>query len=175
MQSLRHRPFGGKEAASLESQNQLPPPMIPENWESVEDRCLIGDGLHAVVAKKEGFEWQNDLPAGKRAKWGYISTQPGSAITFKVNTVLPYAQKSGPDTLASVQIAHLRSYQGMGKAMAECSGCTCTPTEINGHHSDKVSLMTLTTIRATQHKVISRVCCTERALDDSNHADITYQ
>ena len=35
----------------------------------------------------------------------------------------------------------LRSYSGMGTALLECvSGCVCAARQLDGHHSQKVSL-----------------------------------
>ncbi|GFH11612.1 uncharacterized protein HaLaN_07142, partial [Haematococcus lacustris] len=74
----------------------LPPPMIPGNWESTTDKCFIGDMLQAAVlppptpaAANTAFQWLNDQPAHKRAKWGLVATQPGASIDFKIDTTTP--------------------------------------------------------------------------------------
>jgi len=44
-----------------------------------------------------------------------------------------------------VWLSHLRSYEGMGVAQAECvSGCTCEPTKLDGTWERRVSLFTVT-------------------------------
>lgn len=54
-----------------------------------------GNALHAVVEQQgvgagtppqAGFTWMNDQPPDKREKWGYVATQPGAKISFRVNT-----------------------------------------------------------------------------------------
>jgi hypothetical protein len=51
---------------------------------------FAGNALHAVVEPQQqgsqGFTWMNDQPPDKREKWGYVATQPGAKISFRVNT-----------------------------------------------------------------------------------------
>jgi hypothetical protein len=65
----------------------LPPPMHRGNFQSVDDRCLIGPRFQKCVAELKGFEWINDAPKNPRPKWGYVATRPGSRMAIKVNSM----------------------------------------------------------------------------------------
>ena len=43
-----------------EALHPLPPPMIPNNYESVSDKCFIGDGFIKSVMPSPGWEWKSD-------------------------------------------------------------------------------------------------------------------
>ncbi len=46
----------------------------------------------------------------------------------------PLQAPQAPDVV-SLQLAHLRSYEGMGRARVTCGGdCTCEATELEGLH-----------------------------------------
>ncbi|KAL6752501.1 hypothetical protein V8C86DRAFT_2753172 [Haematococcus lacustris] len=141
----------------------LPPPMIPGNWESTTDKCFIGDMLQAAVlppptpaAANTAFQWLNDQPPHKRAKWGLVATQPGATIEFKIDTSTPAKSNVEAAELqdyATVEVAHLRSYQGMGQASLECvSGCSCKAAPLNGHHSTHTSLVALHEVVVSQSR-----------------------
>jgi hypothetical protein len=38
-----------------------------------------------------------------------------------------------------IELAHLKSYENMGKASVACRGCTCNPSVIDGHWTDRSS------------------------------------
>lgn len=46
-----------------------------------------GSNLQGALAEAKGFEWVNDQPPNKNPKWGYVATEAGSTLTFKINTV----------------------------------------------------------------------------------------
>ncbi|GFH18797.1 uncharacterized protein HaLaN_15658 [Haematococcus lacustris] len=123
--------------------NALPPPMIPGNWESRSDKCFIAS-----------FSWMNDQAPDKRAKWGFIASQPGAQIRLKLDTTTSaksLLEGAQDQDLVTIEVAHLRSYAGMGMASVEClSGCTCSPTILDGHHQARVSLVALHEVVATQ-------------------------
>lgn len=46
---------------------------------------------------------------------------------------------------------HLRSYEHMGVALFSCvSGCACAPTEVDGHHAEKVSQLYMVVLEVSQ-------------------------
>ncbi len=51
----------------------LPPPLLPGNYESVADRCLMGPVFKSAVRQANGFEWVNESK-GARARWGMVAT-----------------------------------------------------------------------------------------------------
>jgi hypothetical protein len=65
----------------------LPPPMHKGNYQSVDDKCLIGPRFTKVVVDKAGFEWINETPKSPRPKWGYVATKPGSRLAIQVNSM----------------------------------------------------------------------------------------
>ncbi len=53
---------------------------------------------------------------------------------------------------AAVEVAHLKSYEGMGDAEVTCvSGCACDAALLNGTLGARVSLVLLQQVRVTQH------------------------
>ncbi|KAG1660750.1 hypothetical protein FOA52_010624 [Chlamydomonas sp. UWO 241] len=129
------------EPAALQPQ-PLPPPMIPGNHESANDKCFIGGSFVATVQEPhEGWEWANEAKNSLRPKWGFISTTAGSALKVKVDTRAS-ASASADNSDVMVQIAYLQSYENMGKASITCEGgCACpASTPIDGHNpGDKTS------------------------------------
>lgn len=93
----------------------LPPPMMRANHESLSDKCFVGDAFRAkaVLGTPRDWEWVNESQ-GLRPKWGYVSTQPGSVLEMLVNST---ASSGEVDHLVLIQLAYLRSYEHMGKAL----------------------------------------------------------
>ncbi len=53
----------------------------------------------------------------------------------------------------AVEVAHLKSYEGMGIAEVTClSGCMCKPSRMNCSIDNKVSLVSLHEVMVTQHQ-----------------------
>jgi len=128
----------------------IPDPMIPGNFQPLNDKCFIGRLFQGTIVTADGFEWLNDS-RGRSPKFGYISKRPGSVLRMKINTMASaglvtdssqLAKKLKPaearlSTKVLVQIVHLKSYEGMGIGVMQCeSGCTCDRDNINGHHPD---------------------------------------
>ncbi len=128
---------------------ELPPPMFPDNHESLHDTCLISTRLQEAVASAAGFEWVDEAqPNAVRSKFGYVATQPGSKLRFKVSTEVRAGQAAAG---VMMELAHLKSYESMGRAVFMCeSGCKCEPALIDGHHKQHVSLTFLHSIRVSQ-------------------------
>ena len=71
------------------------------------------------------------------------TTPPARAIYFQYLDVAVLAA----DGSVQVMLAHLKSYEKMGMASISClSGCTCTPTKVNGTASIKASLTSFAAI-----------------------------
>ncbi|EFJ49701.1 hypothetical protein VOLCADRAFT_89684 [Volvox carteri f. nagariensis] len=98
----------------------------------------------------DGWNWTDE----GRGKWGYVATEPGKTIRFKVNTQLggnrTKNRLSGRPIV--VQVAYLESYQGMGTARVSCeAGCTCTAVTIDSYDKRPVSLTSMKDISVSQH------------------------
>ena len=109
----------------------LPRPMIPGNYPSLSDRCLLGSVLvNSAVKPHNGWEWMDDRRRGshRQPKLGYVSTSPGSIIQFKMDTRTSVELKAGEKSApVAIGIAHLRSYEHMGRGIVSCTGgCTCS-------------------------------------------------
>ena len=39
---------------------ELPPPMLPGNWEPAQPACFFGEGFKRIVVDNSGFEYKND-------------------------------------------------------------------------------------------------------------------
>lgn len=109
---LLHSPL--TEVDKLTASKSLPVPMVPGNYESLNDRCFMGESFKtkAVTGNPESWEWLNEA-RGLRPKWGYVSTKPGAVLKMLLNTTASTGQ---PGHKVLVQIAYLSSYEHMGKA-----------------------------------------------------------
>ncbi len=172
--SVQSRPVTDAEPTSL---GDLPPPLLPNNWESSSGKCFIGPAfVKAVVSSRPESAWEykdERMTNGSvivKPKLGFISYQPGSVLRLKVNTTAPGPPSSvlsrgfvgkrpvsakredslwlkplislSPLLQVTIEVAFLKSWDGMGQAAVMCeSGCTCPETRINGHGMDKVSLV----------------------------------
>jgi hypothetical protein len=61
--------------------------MVPGNYESSEDKCLLGASLTRSVKQASGFQWLDEASGQKRPKWGYVATEPGAVLQLQVSTV----------------------------------------------------------------------------------------
>lgn len=94
--------------------------------------CTYGEGFKPLVdaAGSKGWEFINEGKPGA-PKWGYISTQPGSTLKIRVNSLRGQqdgSSSSGGSGAAqqqqqqdkkqpmNVMLAYLKSYEGMGMA-----------------------------------------------------------
>ncbi|KAJ9512320.1 hypothetical protein QJQ45_012903 [Haematococcus lacustris] len=127
---ISSRPVDGDDTAVAAA--SLAPPMVPDNHESASDKCFIGMQFTGRVTAKQGFEWINESKT-PRPKFGMVATEPGSRLEISVDTTA-----GGPTAKAGamvvVELAHLKSYENMGKASVACEGgCTCQSTTLDGH------------------------------------------
>jgi hypothetical protein len=90
--------------------------------------CIYGEAFKplADAAASPGWQFINE---GKRgaAKWGYISTTPGSVLKIVVNSMRNQGEPAAAAAAAAVEgdqqmnvmLAYLKSYEGMGMAKFE--------------------------------------------------------
>ena len=64
----------------------LLPPLLDHNFESVSDKCFIGNKLVEIVVDKGGWDWKNEGKSVTNPKWGYIADTPGKTLSIKINT-----------------------------------------------------------------------------------------
>jgi hypothetical protein len=72
--------------------------MVPGNFESLEDKCLLGSNFQNCVRNISGFMWINEAKEAPRPKWGYIALDPEAYIDMETNTMatsraMPEAQQ----------------------------------------------------------------------------------
>lgn len=132
--SLQRYPLGPEDEQSAAA--PLSTPLYENNWEGAQHTCLMAHMMRDLVVEKEGpWEWRNE-GTEQKPKWGYISTQPGSWLVLKINTLASDRLKPG-DPL-SLWVAYLQSYEHMGKFEAACkAGCSCDPVIVNSHSASE--------------------------------------
>lgn len=127
------------------------------------------DGRFAIINNK-GFHVASHSIAGghTKIKPGLVAVTPGSAVTFRINTIMeaPHGSTAGDPIHTSsgsgsgrnassvvVQLSYLRSYAHMGRARIACdSGCACAPVTIDGHlHKDRVSMSQIVELVVSKH------------------------
>jgi hypothetical protein len=140
-------------------------PMVADNYEAHDERCLIGPKFTDAVVSKEGFEYINEAPQSPRPKWGYVATKPGSKLSLKVSTMASSGGKGVKSLPVLVELAHLKSYTKMGIAEVTCSnGCTCNKTEVDGYHPVRNSQLFLHSWEVSQApECIISVSVTDRS------------
>ncbi|KAG2432625.1 hypothetical protein HXX76_008965 [Chlamydomonas incerta] len=144
------RPWRQNEEAARQA--PLPRHLIPGNEDSFNDVCILGDRLRESAADQKGFDWVNEGRDPRAPKWGFTATQPGSNITFVLNTASPASDPAAPGASAGTAavaatananataavaaaaaaalkprfviliLAYLRSYENMGMADIHCAG-----------------------------------------------------
>jgi hypothetical protein len=125
------------------------PPMVADNLQSMDDRCLIGPNFAQAVVLKDGWSYVNEAKESPRPKWGFVSNQPGSRLHIRTSTMA--SSESGKAAEVMVELAHLKSYEGMGVANVTCEGgCQCSPSELNGHHQMRNSQLFLHSFAVSQ-------------------------
>jgi len=111
-------------------------------WQAVWATCWAGLGW-------PDLSYLNLPPPLSHHRVGYISTVPGSKITFAVSSVRQGGDASGK---MSVVLSYLKSYAHMGQASAECvEGCQCDPLHLDGYHTSKTSTLYLALLVVSQH------------------------
>ncbi|KAL4427737.1 hypothetical protein ABPG75_001826 [Micractinium tetrahymenae] len=160
------------------AQEELPPPMYPNNTAPATAACYMGEAVQPlVVAKDAAWEWRHEGPIEKK-KFGFISTEPGSALTLQVNASggAPTAADGAADATANstvaVTVAFLRSYEHMGQFSVECvQGCTCPPLRIDGIHEHKNSLLSMESVLVTRSEAcrLKITVLTETSSPDQEH------
>ncbi|GIL56585.1 hypothetical protein Vafri_11927 [Volvox africanus] len=105
----------------------LPAHMIPDNYDTDLDICLMGENFRASAVDVQGFEWLNEGRSPLAPKWGYTATVPNASIAFTISHSAT-TNETARHVQASVLVilAYLRSYENMGVAAVSCSGgCVC--------------------------------------------------
>ncbi|KAF6266240.1 hypothetical protein COO60DRAFT_1632898 [Scenedesmus sp. NREL 46B-D3] len=119
-------PLGRQDKELL--QERLPPPMHAGNWEAKNLMCTYGEAFKPLVDTSASSGWLF-INEGKRgaAKWGYISSTPGSRGGGTAAAAAEQDDGAGDEKM-NVMLAYLKSYEGMGMAKFECTaGCSCEP------------------------------------------------
>jgi hypothetical protein len=92
------------------------------NWEAKNLMCTYGEAFKPLADASTSSGWQF-INEGKRgaAKWGYISTTPGSVLKIVVNSMRSQGDAAAAegDQQMNVMLAYLKSYEGMGMAKFE--------------------------------------------------------
>eukprot|EP00798_Chlamydomonas_sp_ICE-L_P025706 gene25706-11364_t len=139
----------------LDAVSPLPDPIITNNYESVRGVLVTGDQFKVTVSNNVGWEWKSDSPDPERPKYGFITETPESVLTLKLNTMTPSftLDKQTLADMVIIEIAYLKSYRKMGRALVKCeSGCICSITSFDGHHDAKTSLLNLHEMKVSQHE-----------------------
>jgi hypothetical protein len=95
------------------------------NWEAKNLMCTYGEAFKPLADASTSSGWQfiNEGKPGA-AKWGYISTTPGSVLKIVVNSMRSQGEAAAAaaaegDQQMNVMLAYLKSYEGMGMAKFE--------------------------------------------------------
>ncbi|KAL4419206.1 hypothetical protein ABPG77_000600 [Micractinium sp. CCAP 211/92] len=132
-----------------EAQRPLPIPMQQDNWEaSSSNTCIMGDEVKAAVTRHDdAWQWVDEGKPGRPPKWGWVSTQPGSSLQLTLNASKP---RAGPEERVTLGVAHLKSYEHMGKFSVACvEGCSCDLLIADGHGTEKWSQLNFAMLLAT--------------------------
>jgi hypothetical protein len=96
LQVLRDMAFGMRHYSELETlaAAPLPPPIVPNNYESPRSMCMINDLLHDTVHSKKGWEWKDEaMGKGIATKFGYIAIEVGGCVGGSVQVFFIIAPK----------------------------------------------------------------------------------
>lgn len=146
LRDLDAHPFTQEEARRA-NPKKIFAPMIEGNHASLSDKCFLGHRLKDTMSTSEGFEWINESKTAF-PKWGYVGREAGNRIAFKMDT---QAGSGRREQLVQVEVAHLKSYENMGKVEVTCSnGCNCDKAVIDGHHELKNSQTFLQALMVSQ-------------------------
>lgn len=91
-----------------------------------------------MMAGTKNFSYVADRPAEKTRvmqKWGWTGTTENAWIDLR------FSSQVAGDANATVHLAYLRSYEGMGAARVSCQrGCACAAGEVEGAWVQRSSL-----------------------------------
>lgn len=93
------------------------------NWEELNRLCSHGKSFSEVVKSHEHWELVNEGDSIKQ-KWGFVTKTIGAQLDIHINTT----RVTRPEKKTiSVQLAYLKSYKDMGRALIRygCHGCMC--------------------------------------------------
>ena len=87
-------PFSTVEAAQLASE-PLPLPLLPHNFESGYDTCMVNASLRAISVSPfdEGWSWTDE----GRGKWGWVSTKTGSRLRLRFSSMMHQGEGAAKD------------------------------------------------------------------------------
>ncbi|PRW61459.1 hypothetical protein C2E21_0239 [Chlorella sorokiniana] len=102
----------------------LPPPMLPGNYEKRTLFCAMPADLKQVVKAASGFQYRAERPNATdfvRQKWGYSAFDPGDWLELEIDTRLDGHNASNTSQPVLVAFGCLHSYEHMGVAEATCT------------------------------------------------------
>ncbi len=85
---------------------------LADNWEPAGGACLHNTAFRSAVIAARDFEFVNEGTA-ERPKWGYVGNTTGAELQLRISTKISKTDTRPP----TVYIAHLKSYQDMGRAL----------------------------------------------------------
>lgn len=131
----------------------LPQPMFPGNIPGRTVYCVMKNELPNYAKVASGFKYGSDVVQHPH-KVGYYATEPGSNISFALNTT------SVRNQTVVLYVGLLHSYQHMGIAVADCvQGCSCPSQRWDTHHivKESVTLMRFLLLKAYNDECHVRV------------------
>jgi hypothetical protein len=94
LESFKANPLTPSERVRV--QEDIQPPMLHGNHESISDKCFVGLLFTKTVIESEGWEYKNEGKSEHRPKRGYISRTPGKILKLKVNSTSPTGNPDQP-------------------------------------------------------------------------------
>ncbi len=151
----------GSSAARASRGGALPPPMTPGPAQNLPSKCWIADRFKQVVTATGGdFAYtpaRPEAPSFVLQKWAWTGTTPGSWVELTLDLERDGREGEGGEAFKPgfagnssgsggrghsgnssaawgwvLLLGHMRSYEGFGKARADCrGGCACKPSKFN--------------------------------------------
>ncbi|WPT13740.1 hypothetical protein PSENEW3_00001579 [Picochlorum sp. SENEW3] len=110
-------------------------PLYANNFETINNTCIVMGEFMKHVTTSKGFEWKNEGTQQKQ-KYGLIGMQPDAYFHFLLNTAENIEYNTRGD-FSKVSIAYLASYEHMGMFEVRCiSGCRCENLVVDGHKKE---------------------------------------
>eukprot|EP00889_Picochlorum_renovo_P000207 jgi/Picre1/27237/NNA_000206.t1 len=110
-------------------------PLYANNFETINNTCIVMGEFMKHVTTSKGFEWKNEGTQQKQ-KFGLIGMQPDAYFHFLLNTAENIEYNTRGD-FSKVSIAYLASYEHMGMFEVSCiSGCRCENLVVDGHKKE---------------------------------------
>ena len=139
-----------EQGGGYDEMTTLPPPVFKDNFQAERESCILGPQLKNAEVSRNGFEWINDQKdPTKPPKWGWTAYEPNSEIALKISTL---DALNSSNSLVSLSIGYLRSYEQMGNFKVSCPSlsCSCSSQIFTGHDSTrKVSQMAIGSMRVS--------------------------